>query len=171
MDYDTKTAIREIRAGNDLALAWLFDAQWAHAWRVAYSVTRSRTLADDAAQTALIRALSRIDAYDEDRPFEPWLHRIVVRAALDVMRHERRHWREFEASPVPENEPDTRLWELLGQLPIEQRTAIVLRYFFDYRAEEIAELLNLPTGTVHSRIHRALAKLKTEMEATNVRPS
>jgi DNA-directed RNA polymerase specialized sigma24 family protein len=45
---------------------------------------------------------------------------------------------------------------------------LVLRYFFDYRMEEVARIVGVPVGTIQSRIHRALAKLKTALEATNV---
>jgi RNA polymerase sigma-70 factor, ECF subfamily len=168
MAYDTNRAIREARDGDRQALERLFDTHWLPAWRIAYSVTASRALADDAAQAGLIRALGRLGQYDSDRPFEPWLHRIIVNTAIDLMRQEHRHQRPFEQTVRDTDDVDDGLWELIRELPLEQRTALVLRYFFDYRMDEIARILVVPVGTIQSRIHRALAKLKTALEATNV---
>ena len=168
MAYDTNRAIREARDGDRQALERLFDTHWLPAWRIAYSVTASRALADDAAQAGLIRALGRLGQYDSDRPFEPWLHRIIVNTAIDLMRQEYRHQRPFEQTARDTDDVDDGLWELIRELPLEQRTALVLRYFFDYRMEEVARIVGVPVGTIQSRIHRALAKLKTALEATNV---
>jgi RNA polymerase sigma-70 factor (ECF subfamily) len=84
------------------------------------------------------------------------------------MRQEHRHQRPFEQTIRDTDEVDDGLWELIRELPLEQRTALVLRYFFDYRMEEVARIVGVPVGTIQSRIHRALAKLKTALEATNV---
>jgi RNA polymerase sigma-70 factor (ECF subfamily) len=168
MAYDSNQAIREARDGDRDALERLFDTHWLPAWRIAYSVTASRALADDAAQAGLIRAFGRLGQYDSDRPFEPWLHRIIVNTAIDLIRQEHRHRRPVEQTVRGTDDIDDDLWELIRELPLDQRTVIVLRYFFDYPIEGIAQIVGVPVGTIQSRIHRALAKLKTALEATNV---
>ena len=160
-DLDGAT-IRAAREGEPAGLARLFDATWASAWRLAYGICRDRTLAEDAAQEGLIRAIRSLDQFDERRgPFSPWLHTIIVRATLDLLRRERKATRGTASAPSPAEDlagfDDIRDW--LDALTPERRLLIVLRFWFDYKPTEIAAILDLPAGTVHSRLHRALSDL------------
>src|SRR4051812_7361367 len=78
------------RRGSRDAAAELFTRHWRSAWRAAYVVTGRRELADDVAQDAFERAFAALSRFDEQRPFAPWLHRIVVNRCLDLLRTERR---------------------------------------------------------------------------------
>ena len=78
------------RAGSREAAAELFARHWPRAWRIARTVTGRRDMADDVAQDAFERAFAALSRFDERRPFEPWLHRIVVNRSLDLLRSERR---------------------------------------------------------------------------------
>jgi RNA polymerase sigma-70 factor (ECF subfamily) len=111
-----------------------------------------------------VRALDR---FDRRRPFGPWLHRIVVNRAIDWSRA-RTLRRELAADSAAEpaaveREPAGRAAELaraLAELGAEQRAVIVLRYLLDYTPGEIADLLELPRGTVNSRLRRGLDRLE-----------
>ena len=78
------------RAGSREAAAELFARHWPRAWRIARTVTGRRDMADDVAQDAFERAFAALSRFDERRPFEPWLHRIVVNRSLDLLRRELR---------------------------------------------------------------------------------
>ena len=134
-------------------------------------MTGGREGAEDVVQEAFESAFRNIGRYDPDRPFGAWLHRIVVNRALNHLRAERRRTTRSLASDV-EVPADTSiagpggagLLSAVSHLTTERRVVIVLRYGLDYTLAEIAELLEVPVGTVQSRIHRALAELRPQFE-------
>src|SRR5436309_11075391 len=118
------------RRGSRDAAAELFARHWRAAWRAAYVVTGRRELADDVAQDAFERAFAALSRFDERRPFEPWLHRIVVNRSLDLLRSERRlvgieavdriegEWRDAAAE-------DRALLQAVSGLSPQRRVVIV----------------------------------------------
>ena len=123
--------------------------------------------AEDIAQESFLAAVRALDRFDRRRPFGPWLHRIVVNRAIDWARARalRRELAEADAPEptAPEREPaghTQRLAVALAGLGPEHRAVIVLRYLFEYTPGEIAELLDLPRGTVNSRLRRGLDRLE-----------
>ena len=100
------------------------------------------------------------------RPFGPWLHRIVVNRAIDWARA-RTLRGEVEANESLATDPDPpkelpELVRALAALPPDQRAVVVLRHLLEYTPGEIAELLDLPRGTVNSRLRRGLDALKSD---------
>jgi RNA polymerase sigma-70 factor, ECF subfamily len=153
------------REGSRDAAAELFTRHWPDAWRVARTVTGRRDMADDVAQDAFERAFAALGRFDRRRPFAPWLHRIVVNRSLDLLRSERRligsdgldrlegEWRDQTGE-------DRQLLAAVAELSPQRRVVIVLRYGLGHSPTAIAELLELPVGTVHSRLARALDDLR-----------
>ena len=133
------------------------------AYRAAYLVTRDAHAAEDIAQEAFLQAIRVLDRFDRARPFAPWLHRIVTNRALDWARaHALRRPVEATREPVaPEARSDLSddLAEAIGRLAPDQRAVVVLRYLLEHTPGEIAEMLDLPRGTVNSRLRRALDEL------------
>jgi RNA polymerase sigma-70 factor, ECF subfamily len=129
--------------------------------------------AEDIAQESFLAAVRALDRFDRRRPFGPWLHRIVVNRAIDWGRA-RALRRELALDGVAEpvaaaeavrgGERTEELAGALASLVPEQRAVIVLRYLLDYTPGEIAELLDLPRGTVNSRLRRGLDRLGGELE-------
>ena len=116
-----------------------------------------------SAQEAFLAAIRNLDRFDRRRPFAPWLHRIVVNRAIDWTRA-RRLRAEVElgdhlaAAPPPEL--DGSAFARIADLAPEHRAVVVLRYVLEYTPGEIAGLLNLPRGTVNSRLRRGLDRLQ-----------
>src|SRR5262249_52732816 len=108
-------------------------------------------------------AVRNLDRFDRRRPFGPWLHRIVVNRAIDWTRA-RKLRAEIELSDAvaapPAPEPDGSVLGRIDELSPEHRAVIVLRYVLEYTPGEIARLLDLPRGTVNSRLRRGLDRLK-----------
>lgn len=161
--------VREAQAGSREALAQLYAAHWPAAHRAAYLVVRDAAAAEDIAQDGFLAAVDAIDRFDRRRPFGPWLHRIVVNRAIDWSRREalRRRVDEPESLPgdgAPAAPVGEEMMEALAQLPYEQRAVVVLRYLLDYKPGEIAAMLELPRGTVNSRLRRALDRLGATVE-------
>jgi RNA polymerase sigma factor (sigma-70 family) len=150
------------------------------AFRTAYMITRSAADAEEAAQEAFVkayRALGRFRAGAEPRP---WILRIVANEARNRVRSAGRRqqlelrlaegFRPGEAAPSPEaaavaSEDRRRLLALVNELDEDDRLVVTSRYFLDLSSEETAAALGIPEGTVKSRLSRALAKLKTRVEA------
>jgi RNA polymerase sigma-70 factor (ECF subfamily) len=167
-ESNDRRLVREAQRGSSQALADLYSAHWRRAHRAAYLVVRDEAAAEDIAQDAFIAAVAALDRFDRRRPFAPWLHRIVVNRAIDWGRREALRRKvdepdELAASPPPEQVGED-LMEALALLPVEQRGAVVLRYLLDYSPGEIARMLDLPRGTVNSRLRRALDRLGTLLE-------
>ena len=155
--------------GDPGAIEDLYRRHWRQAYRAAYLVTRDAHAAEDIAQEAFLQAIRVLDRFDRARPFAPWLHRIVTNRALDWARaHALR--RPVEASPTSRSRPRLRsdlsddLAEAIGRLAPDQRAVIVLRYLLEHTPGEIAEMLDLPRGTVNSRLRRALDELAGTVE-------
>jgi RNA polymerase sigma-70 factor (ECF subfamily) len=159
--------VRDAQRGSAQALEQLFRSHWPRAHRAALLVVGDAAAAEDIAQEAFLAAVRALDRFDRSRPFGPWLHRIVVNRAIDWARA-RSLRRELGADDAPEpaapeREPADRAEELavaLAELGPEHRAVIVLRYLLDYTPGEIAELLELPRGTVNSRLRRGLDRLE-----------
>ena len=166
--------IREAQRGSQEALATLYEAHWPRAHRAAYLVVHDAAAAEDIAQDAFLGAVDALDGFDRRRPFAPWLHRIVVNRAIDWTRREalRRGVDGADrepAQPAAGEALGDELMDALAQLPVEQRAVVVLRYLLDYTPGEIARMLDLPRGTVNSRLRRGLDRLRESVEREEVR--
>lgn len=141
------------------------------AFRVAFGVVRNREDAEDVAQEAFARAYKNFTRLRDREQFRAWLVRITWRLALDHLRsHKRRIRREdhhaatgdrhIPAVNVVEKERVHRLWKAIDALPEKLRIAIVLAGIEEQNIQEIAVLLDLPEGTVKSRLFHARHRLK-----------
>jgi RNA polymerase sigma-70 factor, ECF subfamily len=160
---DERAWVRGAQAGSVPDLEALFRAHWPRAHRAAYLVVQDAAAAEDIAQEAFLAAVRALDRFDRRRPFGPWLHRIVVNRAIDWARA-RRLRGEGELGPsVPASESgqsaELGVGEAIAALSPEHRAVIVLRYLLEYTPGEIADLLELPRGTVNSRLRRGLDRL------------
>ena len=164
---DERAHVRGAQRGSASDLEALFRIHWPRAHRAAYLVTHDAQAAEDIAQEAFLAAIRALDRFDRRRPFGPWLHRIVVNRAIDWTRA-RRLRAEVE---LPESLPAGRSSESLGddtlaalaRLSPEHRAVIVMRYLLELTPGEIAEALDLPRGTVNSRLRRGLDALEVEL--------
>ena len=162
---DERAWVRGAQAGSVSDLEALFRAHWAGAYRAAYLVVHDAAAAEDIAQESFLAAVRNLDRFDRRRPFRPWLHRIVVNRAIDWARARSiRAETEFSdrVAADPDREPSNphHVAAAVASLSPEHRAVVVLRYLLEYTPGEIAELLDLPRGTVNSRLRRALDQLR-----------
>jgi len=161
--------LKDAQRGSGEALGELYAAHWRRAHRAAYLIVHDAAAAEDVAQDAFLAAVDALDRFDRRRPFGPWLHRIVANRAIDWTRREalRRRVDGAEEPDRADTDPaglDEDLMAALSELPAEQRAVVVLRYLLDYSPGEIATMLELPRGTVNSRLRRALDRLSARLE-------
>jgi RNA polymerase sigma-70 factor (ECF subfamily) len=144
-------------------------------WRLAFSVTASAAAADDVAQDAFERAYRGLASFNGRSSFGTWLSRIVLNRAIDVTRRQERvqpldtAQTQSPAWSAEDAVRDRDLFEAVLTLPLERRTVVALRYWAGHSPAEIADTLGVPLGTVHSRLARALAELRSRLEETDVR--
>jgi RNA polymerase sigma factor (sigma-70 family) len=144
------------------------------AHRTAYVITGQAAEAEDAAQQAFVKAYRALHRFDPERPFRPWLLRIVANEARNLLRSAgRRSSLELavasepeELSPSPEQEALARerregLLRAMDGLTEAEREVIALRYLLDLSEAEMAEVMAVARGTVKSRLSRALRRLRT----------
>jgi RNA polymerase sigma-70 factor, ECF subfamily len=169
---DERAWIAGARAGSLPDLEALFREHWPRAYRAAYLVGHDGAAAEDIAQEAMVSAIRTLDQFDRRRPFGPWLHRIVVNRAIDWARVRALRAEADEpalelaaAGRAEEGEPYPQpVLAALGELSPDHRAVIVLRHLLEYSPREIARMLDLPRGTVNSRLRRGLDQLADRLE-------
>ncbi len=160
-------------AGVEADLELLFRRHWPRAYRAAFLIVHDHAAAEDVAQEAFVAAIRHLDGFDRRRPFAPWLGAIVANRAIDWLRARniRREIADPElAQPSPSAVPLGRYSEellaALAALSPEQRMVVVMRYVLEYTPGEIAHALELPRGTVNSRLRRGLDTLEASLRGT-----
>lgn len=149
----------------------LFDRCWNIIWPVAYAIAGDRSIAEDAAQEAVIRVIRNFDRFDDSRALEPWVRKIAANAAFTELRRQRKERslddedvEEASSADYQETSDDEDVALAVATLPIEKRTVIVLHYWLDCPLREIAEILDLPLGTVASHLTRARDQIRLNLE-------
>jgi RNA polymerase sigma-70 factor (ECF subfamily) len=163
-------------AGSEADLEALFRRHWPRAYRAAFLIVHDHAAAEDIAQEAFLAAVRHLDRFDRRRRFGPWLAAIVANRAIDwararAARHESGHGPP-EATAAEEPSPGRYSEEVLAGLAAlspEHRAVVVLRYVLEYTPGEIARALELPRGTVNSRLRRGLDALEASLQEAELR--
>jgi RNA polymerase sigma-70 factor (ECF subfamily) len=165
-------------AVNDDALDREFEARLVEsstlAFRVAYGVLRHRQDAEDVAQEAFVKAYRSFGQLRDRERFRAWLVRMTWRLAIDRRRNDRRREAREAAAPdvVAADTPDelivreraAHLWRAIDSLPDKLRIVIVLAGIEEHDTNEVARLLDVPQGTVKSRLFLARQRLKEQLQ-------
>jgi RNA polymerase sigma-70 factor (ECF subfamily) len=132
--------------------------------------------ADDLYQDTWLRVLNNLERYDENRPFEPWLTRICVNLYRNSLRRiskspffngfssAEEKQAVLETACAPPTEDYGALHAAVGRLPERLRLAVILFYFRDMDCKAVAQTLNVPIGTVKSRLSKAKKLLKEALK-------
>ncbi|WP_217924587.1 RNA polymerase sigma factor [Miltoncostaea oceani] len=160
--------VARARAGSKDAASELVRRHWRLAWSRGFAVTGRRALADDIAQDTMVRALARLGDLDEPAAFPGWVARIATRRSLDVLRSEQRLVDLGEVPDVPvewvgRHGDAADLRRAIAELSEDRRVVVVLRFWLDLTPSEIAATLEVPVGTVNSRIARALVEIRAAL--------
>jgi RNA polymerase sigma-70 factor (ECF subfamily) len=166
--------ITRAQAGDATAYESLVREHQEAAFRLAYLLLGDSGDAEDVAQEAFIRAFKALDRFDVTRAFRPWLLTITANLARNQRRSLGRYWaavrRLAQGSPAPSfvaggDSPDRQaLWEAVRRLPPPDQEIIYLRFYLSLPEAESAVILNVAPGTVKSRQHRALARLRAVVQ-------
>lgn len=174
-DLDDRALIRRVQAGETNAYDELVRRYQDVAFRTALVITGDPDDAEDAAQSAFIKAFRALAGFDASRPFRPWLLTIAGNEARNWRTAAARHHRLLESwqavllpshqQPSPEqdaiaSETMDAVLAALNGLKQEDREIVTLRYLLDLSEREVAAALDCPAGTVKSRLHRAMTRLR-----------
>jgi len=172
---DESRLIRRLQSGDLAALGTLFETFKDTVFRTALAITRDERAAEDILQECFVRLHHYAASVDADRPLKPWLYRVTVNLCYD--------WFSRKPTPQPLEEilewfvglqgvfptPDHKaeerervamVREVIAELPPQHRAVVVLFYLENLTIEDIAGVLDVPAGTVKSRLHHARARLR-----------
>lgn len=161
--HDEWAWVARCRAGDEAALGMLIARHRNRLVRTATNLLRDRYEAEDVAQEAFLKAFRELHRLREDKAFAGFLYRICVRLCMDRLRLKRAEPSEIEeVHPSEGTSVETRvvIEKILGMLPAELRTTIVLREMEQLSYEEVAEVMHVPIGTVRSRLHTARERFR-----------
>jgi len=161
MEMDEIELAKHAIDGNEAAQLQLLSLYKDSMYRVAYSYMRNEHDANDALQEMTYQCLKNIHKVQTPQFFKTWLVRVVINTCLMMKRQQKQT--VITNSLVEQPQYMTELFELndvISQLPIEQQELIHLKYFRDLKNSEIATIQNIPEGTVKSRLHKTLKKLR-----------
>lgn len=183
---DESAIVTAARDGDQSAFGELVHQYQRRAYAVAYSVVGNREDSLELAQESFVRAYRAIDRFDTTKPFYPWLYRIVKNTCFNHLKKKKRRAETsldklmaagYDAKDTARNPQDAaELGDLkrsvhaaMEKLTADQQEIIRLRHFLELSYSEIADCLDIPQGTVMSRLHSARKQLRRVIEeATEV---
>jgi RNA polymerase sigma-70 factor (ECF subfamily) len=164
--------IERARNGDPDAFRVLVDLHRDRAYALALRIVRVPADAEEVAQDAFVRVWRALPHFRGDAALSTWLHRIVVRLAIDRaarlrgLRQRETSWEERaeEISRAPEtvsaSDAGERLEQLMSELSEAQRAVVALYYYRDHAVDDVARLLGMPENTVKTHLSRARAALR-----------
>ena len=175
--------IRQVRDGRRELFEPLVRAYEAEAHRVALAIMGDRDAASDAVQEAFIKAYRALDRFELGRSFRPWFLQILRNQCRDMHRRRKAGFDTQPMTPVmaerlpsssdPErarhrDEARAILWQALGRISVDHREVLVLKEIEGFNYREIAEAIEVPEGTVASRLYHARRALKEALDEMGV---
>jgi RNA polymerase sigma-70 factor, ECF subfamily len=172
-EIDDRDLIARAQQGDRQAFTELVTRHQAGVVSLAYRMCGDLRLAEDAAQEAFVRVWQNINSYKPQYAFRSWLYRIAANAALDALRRERPpvgldsvSLADPGETPEQSAEQDQRAAQVrraIAQLSLPLRMVLILREYQELTYQEIADALDIPVGTVMSRLNSARALLRKEL--------
>ena len=169
-----RVIIQRVLEGDVEAFARLVDLHYPRCARIAVRILGNREDAEEAIQDAFLRAFKALGDYEDRERFSAWLTRILVNQCRTVLARTKRRDALFaELDPrrldfIVAAEPDEGTWveleHVLGQLPAEQREAIVLKYADDLTYEDMSRITGAGESALKMRVQRAFARLRAMLQ-------
>ncbi len=184
MDALVNKRIKEVLKGDREAFAEIVELYQDVLYRVCYRMLGNKYEAEEIAQEAFVRAFINIHTFDPNRKFSTWLYRIGTNLCIDRIRKKKPDYyldaevagteglnmysqiastEELPEQELLKMEMQDRVQYEVSRLPDKYRTVIVLKYMEDLPLQEISEILEMPLGTVKTRIHRGREALRKQL--------
>lgn len=184
MEAIIKKRIKQVIKGDQDAFAEIIEIYKNSIYQLCFRMLGNRHEAEDMAQEAFIRAYVNINSFNQDLKFSTWLYRIATNLCIDRIRKKKPdYYLDAEVSgtdgltmysqlasdsPLPEKELESlelqeTVQKEIMKLPEKYRSVIVLKYIEELSLNEISEILDMPLGTVKTRIHRGREALRQQL--------
>jgi RNA polymerase sigma-70 factor, ECF subfamily len=186
MEALVKKRIKQVLKGDQNAFAELVEIYKDKVFQICYRMLGNRHEAEDIAQEAFIRAYVNIETFNQKRKFSTWLFRIATNLCIDRIRKKKPdYFLDAEVAgtegltmysqvaadvQLPEDEVENMelqetIQKEISKLPEKYRSVIVLKYIEELPLQEISEILDLPLGTVKTRVHRGREALRKQLRS------
>jgi RNA polymerase sigma-70 factor, ECF subfamily len=172
--------VHRIQWGDMAAFEALFNKYQSQIYRTAYAITRDAGAAEEVLQDCFYKTYLNIMNITGEGSLSPWLHRVAVNLSCNALKKRRVHLEPIddvaegyitaEAHQSPEamaeqSELRVRMRDAINALPLKHRVVVTLHYLQDFSLPEIAFILEVPVGTVKSRLHHARKALRDQLES------
>ncbi len=169
---DPELVIRAQR-GDQAAFAEIASSSYGRLHSITFGILRDRSLAEDAAQQAMLDAWRNLPKLRDPARFDAWLYRLTVNICYAEAKRAKRWMPNMPMDAKEPVAPDEigsladreQLDRAYHQLPVDQRAVLVLRHIVGLPMEEVARTLDIPAGTARSRLYRALQSMRAALEA------
>jgi RNA polymerase sigma-70 factor (ECF subfamily) len=168
--------ILQLQQGQIEALGEIYDRHNQLVFRTALAITGDSEAASDLLQDVFLRVYRFADKVDPERPLEPWLYRVTANLSCTWVKRQKwtrpiddlAEWLVGDNKTTPSQaaeNAETRgnIEKAISRLPLSQRTVIVMYYVNGLSLQEISEILEVPVGTIKSRLHYGRRGLRNEM--------
>lgn len=164
--------IRCAQQGDTSALSSLLREHYTFLFKYLIKVTMDPLLAEDLVQDTMVRCMEKINTYNGSSSFSSWLITIATRIFIDRKRRWKREaeWKQQEQGVrsirwrfESRGEEWSEVLDSLSRLPSAQRVAVLLKHYYGYSYEEIGVIMQIPSGTVKSRVSSGLNQLRKEL--------
>lgn len=171
--------IKQLQNADLEALGLLFERHRARVYRTALAIVRDPAAAEDILQDCFLKVYVNAKRIDPERPLAPWLYRVTVNLSYTWLSRRSGHRTSFDdaidnlISPMrqapdrlaEQTETRQKVRRAIGDLSLDQRVVVVLYYLNGLGSQDIAEILDLPVGTVKSRLYYARENLRGKLGA------
>ncbi|MFF2752985.1 sigma-70 family RNA polymerase sigma factor [Psychrobacillus sp. NPDC058041] len=147
-------------AGEEQALLELLKRHEDTLYRTAYSYLKNEHDAIEAVQELTYRVLKKVHSVKEPAYIATWLVRIIINICLDVKKKQEKFIYTHDVEIASTDQQPFEMADIIESLPAEQQELIYLKYFQDMKNADIAQLKQIPEGTVKSRLHTTLKRLR-----------
>ncbi|WP_409342491.1 RNA polymerase sigma factor SigY [Paenibacillus sp. MBLB4367] len=174
MEAEEQALIRQAQKGDHQALAALLHKHYSFLVHVLIKITLQPHLAEDLAQDTMLKCMEKIKLYNGQSKFSTWLVTIATRLYIDSLRRKKREQallaeehslRKLKWQAHGRGDEWPEVLDALGELPNDFRMPIILKHYYGYTYDEIGAMLDIPSGTVKSRIHSGIQTLRKELVA------
>ena len=179
-ETSNRELILNLKQGDLDSLGTLYDRHNRLVFRTALGITGDGEAAADLLQEVFLRMHRFADKIDPQRPLEPWLYRVTTNLACTWVKRQRwmrpiddlTEWlvgdtRETPAAAAECSETWGQIKTAISSLPLPQRTVIVMYYINDLSLQEISDVIDVPVGTIKSRLHYGRQALKKQLSVQN----
>ena len=184
MDALINKRIKQVLKGDQNAYADIVNLYQHKLYQICYRMLGNKQEAEDIAQEAFVRAYINLHSYDQKRKFSTWIYRIATNLCIDRIRKKKPDYyldaevagtdgldmysqiaadEKLPEDVVAQMELQDRIQYEISRLPDKYRSVIVLKYIEELSLQEISDILDMPLGTVKTRIHRGREALRKQL--------